>query len=111
MPIYEYVCTACGFEKDYLQKMSEPALTECPSCHQPRLHKKISAPGFQLKGSGWYATDFKGGSVSSSQKQESDDGTAASTSTPSETTTSQSAGSDSGGSGHACGQGSCGVCA
>ena len=60
MPIYEYACSSCGFEKDYLQKMSDPLLTEYPQCHQSTLYKKLSAPGFQLKGSGWYATDFKG---------------------------------------------------
>ena len=59
MPIYEYRCSACGFEKDALQKMSDPPLLECPSCGKPALVKLVSAAGFQLKGSGWYATDFK----------------------------------------------------
>jgi len=61
MPIYEYVCKACGFEKDVLQKMSEVPLAECPSCQKPEFSKLISAPGFRLKGSGWYETDFKTG--------------------------------------------------
>ncbi|OZG72103.1 transcriptional regulator [Hahella sp. CCB-MM4] len=61
MPIYEYVCNACGFEKDVLQSMSEAPLTDCPSCEKPEFTKKISAPGFRLKGSGWYETDFKTG--------------------------------------------------
>jgi putative FmdB family regulatory protein len=59
MPIYEYRCSACGFEKDALQKMSDPPLVVCPNCGQSTLVKLVSAAGFQLKGSGWYATDFK----------------------------------------------------
>ena len=62
MPIYEYRCTACGHELEALQKISEPALTQCPSCHADALAKQLSAAGFQLKGSGWYATDFRNGS-------------------------------------------------
>jgi putative FmdB family regulatory protein len=65
MPIYEYRCTDCGHGLEAMQKMSEPALTDCPSCGKPALKKLISAAGFQLKGSGWYATDFKGGSKKS----------------------------------------------
>jgi putative FmdB family regulatory protein len=61
MPIYEYRCTSCGHELEKLQKMSDPELTDCPSCSTPNLQKQISAAGFQLKGNGWYATDFKGG--------------------------------------------------
>ncbi len=61
MPIYEYRCDACGHEFDELQKLSDPALKECPNCGKPALIKKVSAAGFQLKGTGWYATDFKGG--------------------------------------------------
>lgn len=62
MPIYEYRCDACGSQKEHLQKMSDPQLTTCPSCGQESYNKLLSAAGFQLKGSGWYATDFKGGS-------------------------------------------------
>lgn len=61
MPIHEYRCTACGQQKEHLQKMSDPPLTTCPSCGQETYTKLLSAPGFHLKGSGWYATDFKGG--------------------------------------------------
>jgi putative FmdB family regulatory protein len=61
MPIYAYKCGSCGFAKDHLQKISDPALTECPQCGKPSFSKQLSAPGFQLKGSGWYATDFKSG--------------------------------------------------
>lgn len=60
MPIYAYKCESCGFAKDVLQKMSDAPLTDCPSCAQPRFQKQVTAAGFQLKGSGWYATDFKG---------------------------------------------------
>ena len=59
MPIYGYRCEACGHEDDHLQKVSEPQLTVCPACHKPTYKKMLSAAGFQLKGSGWYATDFK----------------------------------------------------
>ena len=59
MPIYEYRCGACGHEHEALQKVSEPPLTKCPACGKPKLKKLLSAAGFQLKGSGWYATDFK----------------------------------------------------
>ncbi len=59
MPIYEYRCGACGHELEVLQKLSEPPLSDFPQCSKPSLSKLISAVGFQLKGSGWYATDFK----------------------------------------------------
>ena len=62
MPIYAYRCAACGFAKDALQKMSDAPLTVCPSCGKPEFKKQVTAAGFQLKGSGWYVTDFKGGS-------------------------------------------------
>ena len=59
MPIYDYLCESCGFQQDVLQKMSDPRLTDCPQCHQPTLKKQLTAAGFQLKGSGWYVTDFR----------------------------------------------------
>ncbi len=62
MPIYAYKCESCGHAKDVLQKMSDPPLTECPACGQSSFAKQLTAAGFQLKGSGWYATDFRGGS-------------------------------------------------
>ena len=62
MPIYAYRCEACGFAKDVLQKMSDAPLTDCLSCGKPTFKKQVTAAGFQLKGSGWYATDFRGGS-------------------------------------------------
>lgn len=65
MPIYAYRCTQCGFEKEVMQKISDPLLTTCPACQAEAFAKQLTAPGFQLKGSGWYATDFKGGNKSS----------------------------------------------
>ena len=59
MPIYPYYCNDCGLQKDALQKISDPPLTECPSCASPNFLRQLTAAGFQLKGSGWYATDFK----------------------------------------------------
>ncbi len=71
MPIYEYRCADCGFQEEYLQKVSEPPLTDCPSCGKPALRKLVSAAGFQLKGSGWYATDFKSSGKPAAAKTES----------------------------------------
>ena len=59
MPIYEYRCTQCGHQDEVLQKVAEPPLTDCPACGMPALQKLLSAAGFHLKGSGWYATDFR----------------------------------------------------
>jgi putative FmdB family regulatory protein len=61
MPIYAYRCEACGFAKDVLQKMSDPVLTDCPACGKSSFRKQVTAAGFQLKGTGWYVTDFRGG--------------------------------------------------
>ena len=61
MPIYAYRCTVCGHAKDVLQKMSDPLLSTCPACGAEAFTKQVTAAGFQLKGSGWYVTDFKGG--------------------------------------------------
>jgi len=62
MPIYAYKCESCGHAKDVLQKMADEPLTDCPVCGKPSYKKQLTAAGFQLKGNGWYATDFKGGS-------------------------------------------------
>ncbi|AOK60110.1 FmdB family zinc ribbon protein [Burkholderia ubonensis] len=62
MPIYAYRCEACGFAKDVLQKMSDAPLSQCPECGKDAFRKQLTAAGFQLKGSGWYVTDFRGGS-------------------------------------------------
>jgi putative FmdB family regulatory protein len=68
MPIYEYRCSSCGHELEALQKLSEAPLRACPSCNAEALVKQVSAAGFQLKGSGWYATDFKGGAKPAAAK-------------------------------------------
>jgi putative FmdB family regulatory protein len=60
MPIYAYKCESCGHAKDVLQKFSDPVLSDCPSCGQSSFKKQLTAAGFQLKGAGWYQTDFKG---------------------------------------------------
>jgi putative FmdB family regulatory protein len=65
MPIYAYRCDECGFAKDVLQKISDPVLTDCLSCGKPAFKKQVTAAGFQLKGTGWYVTDFRGGSAPS----------------------------------------------
>ncbi len=62
MPIYAYKCASCGHAKDVLQKMSDDPLSICPACGQASFQKQLTAAGFQLKGSGWYVTDFRGGS-------------------------------------------------
>jgi putative FmdB family regulatory protein len=89
MPIYAYRCQACGHDFEVMQKMSDPAPETCPSCGKAEVRKQLSAAGFQLKGGGWYATDFKG----SGGKSKSDDG-----------------GSDSGPKTGGCGGGACGGC-
>lgn len=72
MPIYAYACNDCGFTKDVLQKMSDPKLTQCLQCGKDTFEKQVTAAGFQLKGGGWYETDFKnGGSGSGSTKSKS----------------------------------------
>ena len=81
MPIYEYRCEACGVQKEHLQKISDQPVAACPECGSAQYRKLISAAGFQLKGSGWYATDFKGGSSAAPAA-----------------------------SGHSCGTGGCGSC-
>jgi putative FmdB family regulatory protein len=79
MPIYEYRCSACQFEKDALQKMADAPLVDCPNCGKPALVKLVSAAGFQLKGSGWYATDFKGSGSAKAADKPKPDGAAAAT--------------------------------
>src|SRR5712672_1506783 len=72
MPIYEYRCSSCGHELEALQRFSDARLTTCPSCGAEALVKKVSAAGFQLKGSGWYATDFKGSGAKPPAKKDGD---------------------------------------
>jgi putative FmdB family regulatory protein len=71
MPIYAYRCSTCGHAKDVLQKVSDPVLTTCPACGAETFQKQVTAAGFQLKGSGWYVTDFRGnGSAPAAKKDE-----------------------------------------
>jgi putative FmdB family regulatory protein len=63
MPIYAYRCESCGHAKDVLQKISDPLLTSCPACGAEQFKKQVTSAGFQLKGSGWYVTDFRGGAA------------------------------------------------
>ena len=93
MPIYAYKCDSCGFSKDVLQKISDAPLTTCPSCQQPTFSKQVTAAGFQLKGSGWYATDFKGGGSKPAESKKEAESKPAESAAP------------------ACGAGACGACA
>ena len=70
MPIYEYRCSSCGFQKEYLQKVTDPVKSVCPECNKKTFTKMLSAAGFQLKGSGWYATDFKNSGAKPAAKTE-----------------------------------------
>jgi putative FmdB family regulatory protein len=100
MPIYEYRCSSCSHQEDFLQKLSEPQLTDCPKCGKSTFAKQVTAAGFQLKGSGWYATDFKNNGTSGKSG-----GSSESTSTSSgssESSTSEAA--------PACGSGACSAC-
>ncbi|MEW6705600.1 MAG: FmdB family zinc ribbon protein [Pseudomonadota bacterium] len=72
MPIYAYRCADCGHTKDVLQKLSDPVLTTCPACGKDSFAKQLTAAGFQLKGSGWYVTDFRGGNAGSNTKSSGD---------------------------------------
>ncbi len=72
MPIYAYRCSACGHAKDVLQRMSDPVLSTCPVCAAETFTKQVTAAGFQLKGSGWYATDFKGGAAAPAAEAKSE---------------------------------------
>ena len=70
MPLYEYRCSACGHQQEFLQKWSDAPLTVCTSCGQSTFQKMLTAAGFQLKGSGWYATDFKNSGGKSAAKSD-----------------------------------------
>ena len=99
MPIYAYKCESCGHAKDVLQKISDAPLTDCPACGKATFNKQLTAAGFQLKGSGWYATDFRGGSGTSAPAT---DAAAATASTEAASTTSDAAPAAGCGSSCAC---------
>jgi len=83
MPIYAYRCESCGHAKDVLQKISDPVLTTCPACNAAAFRKQVTAAGFQLKGSGWYVTDFRAGNNGAAKPDaKADGGTAKTESTP-----------------------------
>lgn len=82
MPIYAYKCESCGAAKDVLQKISDPALTDCPACGKATFRKQVTAAGFQLKGNGWYATDFRGGSSGSAASTSSSAGSSEAAAAP-----------------------------
>lgn len=71
MPIYAYRCSKCNFEQDVMQKMADAPLTTCPECKTETFAKQLTAPGFHLKGNGWYQTDFKGGAKPAAAKSDS----------------------------------------
>ena len=97
MPIYAYKCTACGHAEDVLQKMSDNRLTQCPACKQSTYEKQVTAAGFQLKGSGWYVTDFRNNAGGTSKTSEAAVGkTAAEAATVSGAAASDSASSGGG---------------
>lgn len=114
MPIYEYACPDCGHHGEHMQKLADAPIAHCPHCGSTAYAKKISAAGFALKGSGWYVTDFKGGSSSSGKPAGSGDtasgGTTSDASTSAAGTPSAGkAGSDT--AAPACGAGACPACA
>jgi putative FmdB family regulatory protein len=76
VPIYEYRCSSCGFQKEYLRKVSDPLLSVCPECNKATFGKMLTAAGFQLKGGGWYATDFKNSGAGPAAKTAGQSGTA-----------------------------------
>ena len=95
MPIYAYRCEACGFAKDVLQSISAAPLTDCESCGKPEFRKQVTAAGFQLKGSGWYVTDFRNGATPAAKADANPagttaDGTAAATTAAAPATTAAS---------------------
>ena len=106
MPIYAYKCESCGHAKDVLQKISDAPLTDCPACGKATFAKQLTAAGFQLKGSGWYVTDFRGGSGASSAPTSGAASSDSSESKPAETasatTASTSDGAAAGGCGASC---------
>lgn len=81
MPIYDFQCSSCGLKKEVMRKVSAPSVDICPSCGKETFSKQLSAPSFQLNGTGWYATDFKGGS-STSTSNKSEESTSAAACSP-----------------------------
>jgi putative FmdB family regulatory protein len=103
VPIYAYKCTACGHAEDVLRKISDKPLTVCPQCNQETYAKQVTAAGFQLKGSGWYVTDFRNNSSGGAKKAEVAPGTTAADAKPAASESSSAAASSDAGSGAASG--------
>ena len=99
MPIYEYRCSSCGHQQEFIQKLSDAPHTRCTKCGQETFSKMLTAAGFQLKGSGWYATDFKGGGSKPAPKGEGG-----------ESKSGESKSEKSSGAAPACGTGACPAC-
>ena len=117
MPIYAYKCMECGHDEDVLQKISDPPLTACPACGQPSMAKQVTAAGFQLKGSGWYATDFRnkdgkggpGAKPDSKAESANDDKGTKPDSAPAPAASAAATTPPAAGT-HTCGSGGCGSC-
>lgn len=109
MPIYEYRCGECGFQKEYMQRMSDAPLTNCPQCGKRSFNKLMSAAGFQLKGTGWYATDFKNSAAKPAAKRDKPEAkpekAEAKQDKPAETSSKESSKSE-----FSCGSGACPAC-
>ena len=97
MPIYAYRCTTCGHAQDVLQKMSDAVLTVCPACGASTYAKQLTAAGFQLKGSGWYVTDFRGGKTEAPKPADGADAAAPASDKPVEKSAEKTAATDSSG--------------
>lgn len=112
MPIYEYRCSHCGYQKEYMQRMSDAPLTDCPKCGKRSLTKLVSAAGFQLKGTGWYATDFKNPAkpAATSSKPEAKQDKAEAKQDKAESKPAESSSKDSSKSEFSCGAGACPAC-
>ena len=103
MPIYAYRCADCGHTKDVLQKLSDPVLTTCPACGHEAFSKQLTAAGFQLKGSGWYVTDFRGGSSGGASKPASSEPAATAGASTAGASTAGASSDGGGGAAGACG--------
>ncbi len=94
MPTYAYRCESCGHQEDVRQKITEPHLTRCPNCAQDTFQRQLTASNFQLKGSGWYVTDFRNSNKSNSDTKKSESSTSAQTSNTNESSASESSNAD-----------------
>jgi putative FmdB family regulatory protein len=108
MPIYAYKCADCGHEKEVLQKITDAPLTDCPDCGHASMLKQVTAAGFQLKGNGWYATDFR--NKDSGKAGKSDTKTESATDAKTDSTPAPAPAAAPAAGTHACGSGGCGSC-